>query len=266
MRYLVPSLAMLLVCGSACADELSDRAWQLESKGDAAGARALLRQAAQSASATTATLRDYAEFLDRHHDPTTRAAYQHLLAGTSSAETKKPLARRLVLLDLVDGDNEAVVKDLQIYRNAGGTDFTLPSAAEFRTPDKLQFVSIPGPMRSFSRMAALSPDLSPQDVIGALARNIVTNGYQATNNNESLEQTEYLKLVVRYLTQARELEKLAGAGDRTIHVDTCESAQTGDLLRVLGYRMRGGCGSEVVLGNGKCLAGVSDHRFRLSTI
>src|SRR5271163_221683 len=87
MRYLVPSLAVLLVCGSACADELSDRAWQLESKGDAAGARALLRQAAQSAAATTGTLRDYAEFLDRHHDPATRAAYQHVLAGTSSVET-----------------------------------------------------------------------------------------------------------------------------------------------------------------------------------
>ena len=60
-------------------------------------------------------------------------------------------------------------------------------------------------------MAALSPDLGPDDVIPALARNVVTNGYQAASSNEALEQTEYLKLVIRYLSQARELEKLADA-------------------------------------------------------
>jgi hypothetical protein len=39
---------------------------------------------------------------------------------------------------------------------------------------------------------------------------------------------------------------LAGA-DKVIRIETCESTQTNDLLRTLGYRMRGGCGSEVVL-------------------
>ena len=38
----------------------------------------------------------------------------------------------------------------------------------------------------------------------------MTNGYEASHSNEALEQTEYLKLVHRYLSQARELEKLAG--------------------------------------------------------
>ena len=61
-----------------------------------------------------------------------------------------------------------------------------------------------------------------------------------------MDQTEYLKLVVRYLSQARELEKLGGA-DKQVKIETCESPQTADLLRVLGYRMRGGCGSDVVL-------------------
>ncbi|MGH9658144.1 MAG: hypothetical protein ACRD96_06340, partial [Bryobacteraceae bacterium] len=61
-----------------------------------------------------------------------------------------------------------------------------------------------------------------------------------------LEQTEYLKLVHRYLSQARELEKLGGA-ERVIKVETCESASAGELMKILGYRMRGGCGSEVVL-------------------
>ncbi len=256
MRYLISALTIdliggvliggILIGGAAQADELSDRAWQLESRGDAAGARELLRQAAQSGSATVGTLRDYAEFLDRHHDPATRAVYQRLLASATTAENRKPLARRLVLLDLVDGENAAAAHDLQTYRDANGTDFTLTPAGA-RPPENMKMVSIPGPIRSFSRMAALSPDLSPSEVIGALARNIVTNGYQAANNNEALEQTEYLKLVVRYLTQARELEKLAGAKDKTIRIETCDSSQTGDLLRVLGYRMRGGCGSEVVL-------------------
>src|SRR5207245_1005334 len=53
-------------------------------------------------------------------------------------------------------------------------------------------------------------------------------------------------LVHRYLSQARELDKLAGA-DKVIKVDTCESASAGELMKILGYRMRGGCGSEVVL-------------------
>jgi len=75
---------------------------------------------------------------------------------------------------------------------------------------------------------------------------VVTNGYQASHSNEALEQTEYLKLVHRYLSQARELDNLAGDG-KVIKIDSCESAQVADLLRILGFRMRGGCGSEVVL-------------------
>ena len=74
-------------------------------------------------------------------------------------------------------------------------------------------------------MAALSPDSDPADVLPALARNVVTNGYQASHNNESLEQTEYLKLVHRYLSQARELEKLAGESryhqDRQLRIARC---------------------------------------------
>jgi hypothetical protein len=101
-------------------------------------------------------------------------------------------------------------------------------------------------MRSFARMAALAPDIQPDDILLALARNIVTNGYQASHANDELEETEYLKLVHRYLSQARELDKLAGA-DKVIRIANCDSTQTNDLLRTLGYRMRGGCGSEVVL-------------------
>ena len=128
---------------------------------------------------------------------------------------------------------------------AGGRDLNLP-AAPLHAAEKRQTIAIPGPLRSFARMAALAPETAPDEVLPALARNIVTNGYQAASSNEALEQTEYLKLVIRYLSQARELEKLADSSG-IIKIETCDSSQTGELLRVLGYRMRGGCGSEVVL-------------------
>lgn len=105
---------------------------------------------------------------------------------------------------------------------------------------------IPGPLSSFARMAAVSQDVTADGVLSAVARNLVTSGYQAAGNKDMLEQTEYLKLLIRYLSQARELEVLAGPS-RVIRIETCESDAAGELLRVLGYRMRGGCGSEVVL-------------------
>ena len=86
----------------------------------------------------------------------------------------------------------------------------------------------------------------PDSLLPALARNVVTNGYQASSNSEALDQTEYLKLLIRYVSQASELAKLAGK-DSTIRIATCDSTETGDLLRVLGYRMRGGCGGDLVL-------------------
>src|SRR4051812_17840375 len=95
-------------------------------------------------------------------------------------------------------------------------------------------------------MAALPPDLGPEGLLPAFARPIVTNGYQAISSSESLDQTEYLRLVVRYLAQARELSALAGSAHKIV-VPSCDSQQAGDLLRVLGYRMRGSCGGDVVL-------------------
>src|SRR5690242_10391018 len=238
-------VALLSLVYGAQAQDLSLRAWQMESKGDAIGATELLQREAQSPSATVGTLRAYAEFLDLHHDPGTRAAYQRLLSAATQEE-RAAVARRLVILDLMAGDEAAARKHLEDYRASGGKDFEIPAPQPPKPSEKTQTISIPGPLRSFARMAALSPDLGPEELIGALARNIVTNGYQAANSNEALEQTEYLKLVIRYLSQARELEKLTGP-DKVIKIETCDSTKTADLLRVLGYRMRGACGGEVVL-------------------
>jgi hypothetical protein len=224
------------------AEDFTARAWQMESKGEAADARDYLRHAAQNGGVDAKLA--YAEFLDRHRDSAARDAYEKVW-DSARGEQRQLAARRLVLLDLIAGDRDRAEHHLENYRAAGGRDFALPQGAAL-APEKRLTIAIPGPLHSFSRMAALAPEISPDDVLPALARNIVTNGYQAAGTNDVLEQTEYLKLVVRYLSQARELEKLADASG-AIKIETCDSSQTGELLRVLGYRMRGGCGSEVVL-------------------
>ena len=154
-------------------------------------------------------------------------------------------ARRAVLLDLIAGDRASAEADFRIYSDLGGTGLQFPAPASAGTQRRTS-ITIPGPIRSFARMAALSGDIPPDNILAARARNVVTNGYQASHANEELEETEYLKLVRRYLSQARELDVLAGP-DKVIRIETCESTQTNDLLRTLGFRMRGGCGSEVVL-------------------
>jgi len=239
--------ALLSTAALPAATDAQNRARQLERTGDVAGARNALRQAAMAANATVDDVAAWAEFLDQRRDQEARAAYERLVTalGNGQPARKAAAARRLMVLDMLQQDTKSAERHLEIYRAAGQTDWKVPVYA--KAASTAGSIDLPGPIRSFSRMAALSPDLAPEDILGALARNVVTNGYQAGSSNEALEQTEYLKLVVRYLSQARELEKLASGTDKAIHVEQCESATTGELLKVLGYRMRGGCGSDVVL-------------------
>jgi hypothetical protein len=207
--------------------------------GDAAGTRAALARAAENNS--PAALSAYAGYLDRYGDPEARAVYARLAdackrAGDSAGASAA--SRRLTLLDLLAGDRAAAQRDA----SAAGATVAISNAAA----KPWETAAIPGPLRSFARMAALSPDVEPEDILPALARNVVTNGYEASQNNEALEQTEYLKLVHRYLSQARELEKLAG-DRKVIEVPNCDTPIVADLTRILGFRMRGGCGSDVVL-------------------
>lgn len=218
---------------------------QLEAKGDRAEARALLQRAVRERPNDGATLNSWAAFLDRVGDPQARSTYEKVLASDASSSIKAGAARRLSILDLLAGDDAAAARHIEAYRANGGSGLAVASSSTMPSR-QTSAIEIPGPIRSFARMAALSPDLAPDDLLTALARNVVTNGYQAASSSEALDQTEYLKLVVRYLSQARELAKLAGES-KILKVETCESTQTADLLRVLGYRMRGGCGSEVVV-------------------
>lgn len=241
---------VLFVCAAAVqADEALDRIHKLEDAGNSAGTKEAFQKAVRSAPDDAELLTGYASFLERYKDPGAREAYRHAATAsqtTGKSESARSDERRAVLLDLIAGDRTAAENDLAQYKKFGGTGLELPNAPAASKETARAVVYIPGPLRSFARMAAISPDSQPESILPALARNVVTNGFQASRSNDELEETEYLKLVHRYLSQAHELEKLAGS-EKVIRVPNCDSTQTNDLLRVLGYRMRGGCGSEVVL-------------------
>jgi hypothetical protein len=99
----------------------------------------------------------------------------------------------------------------------------------------VETIVIPGPLRSFMRMAAVSQKVAPDDVLPLLARNVFMQGYQRGT------PTEFLLLLNRYIQQARELQILAGPGNM-IRVANCDDA--GTLVQILGYRIREGCGSK----------------------
>jgi hypothetical protein len=244
-------IALFVTYGFASAllgSEVLERARQMEKAGDTLGARTLLARAVQDAPNDITALTDYAQFLDDYGDPEWKDAYGKLLAALDQrgeSRRRAAVARRMAELAFVEGDRASAMRYLEIYRKAGGT-AEIPAWRPEKNDPEQQYILIPGPRRSFDRMAAISGEAQSDDLLPALARNVVTNGYQASHSNEALEQTEYLKLVHRYLSQARELEKLAGP-DKVIKIENCDSPKAGDLLRVLGFRMRGGCGSELVL-------------------
>ena len=96
-------------------------------------------------------------------------------------------------------------------------------------------IIIPGPLRSFLRMAGISQKILPADVLPELARNVYAQGYQRGR------ETEFLLLLERYVRQARELQTLAGPNGE-IRIMHC--ADAGSLLQILGYHLRNGCGDK----------------------
>lgn len=102
---------------------------------------------------------------------------------------------------------------------------------------------LPGPLRSFLRMAGISQKVAPDEVLPLLAQNVVIRGYRGWGSDS--QPTEYMTLLRRYVQQARELSALAAAGQGKIRIETCEQAQP--LLTVLGYKFRVGCGQDTVL-------------------
>jgi hypothetical protein len=115
-----------------------------------------------------------------------------------------------------------------------------PKSAGLGAPvsQPVESVFIPGPLRSFLRMAGISQQISPGEVLPLLAQNVYQRGYESNN------PTEFLVLLRRYLRQARELQTLAGTSS-TIRVSNCDDA--GTLIHILGYRLRQSCGQAGVV-------------------
>jgi hypothetical protein len=121
-------------------------------------------------------------------------------------------------------------------------------------------VALPGPLRSFLRMAGISQEVSPDDVLPMLARNVTLWGYDGDR------QTEYLVLADRYLRLARELEFLTDPSG-ALHVTNCDEATR--LVQILGYRFQPNCGQKnaaLVTANSERAFLTVDSGFPLTTL
>jgi len=114
------------------------------------------------------------------------------------------------------------------------SDASVSPSAETAPAISGQF-EIPGPLRSFLRMAGISQKITAEEVLPLLSRNVFTQGFEGTSR-----PTEFLILLRRYVVQARELSELAAASGMVIRVSNCSDARP--LLRILGYRARTNCG------------------------
>ena len=110
-------------------------------------------------------------------------------------------------------------------------------------PDSSATVIVPGPLRSFLRMAGISQKVAPEEVLPFLARNVVVQGYQDARKKDA-KPNEFLVLLKRYIAQARAVQRMAGPSG-VLRVSGC--AEATPLLRVLGFRIREGCGADAAV-------------------
>lgn len=138
---------------------------------------------------------------------------------------------------------------VSVYSSASSsssdTSTTTPQTSEVPkpAPASTATVVIPGPLRSFLRMAGISQKISAEEVLPLLARNVAVEGYQGRKDTRGTP-TEFLILLKRYVGQARDLVALAGP-DGVIRVSNCD--QAAPLLSIIGYRLREGCEKNVTL-------------------
>ena len=108
-----------------------------------------------------------------------------------------------------------------------------PSDRKASPSGSAESIEIPGPLRSFLRMAGLSQEVTPENLLPTLTRNVSLYGFSGN------QEKEYLVLVNRYVRLARDLQHLSG-GDGTIRIKGCDDAD--NLLRIIGYRLQQECG------------------------
>ncbi|MGA2908919.1 MAG: hypothetical protein ABSE36_14550 [Terracidiphilus sp.] len=135
-----------------------------------------------------------------------------------------------------------------------------PAADESTAIRTSETIAIPGPLRSFLRMAGISQESTPADVLPLLARNAFLYGHQLG------KKTEYLVLEDRYVQQARELQPLAVANG-SIHISGC--SDVAPLIQVLGYQFETGCshdGATLITANAERAFLTVDSGFPLTRL
>jgi hypothetical protein len=138
----------------------------------------------------------------------------------------------LLLFFLLSGIVE-LVRGADASPATGRDSVSSRSARDEASSPSAETVMIPGPLRSFLRMAGVSQEVTPPEVLPTLARSVILHGY----HNE--RPMEFLILLRRYYHQSQELGAQAGPNGK-LRVEGCQSVEP--LLRVLGYRMQGECG------------------------
>ncbi len=211
-----------------------DQARAAQAAGDWAKAKSTLSQAAKQNPNDLPLAQATARLLDASGDPGRRDAYAHLVTLLKEKGQDDSAARhRLALLDLAAGDRKGAA--------ATGA-LKLPELSKSAPAGTIH---IPGPLSGFRRLTAISSQTTTDGLMSALARNVFTLGYHFSQRQNKTAPTEYMTLVINYLEEARELEKMGGP-DGQLRVASC--ADGDPLLKVIGYKLRkGGCGPSVVL-------------------
>lgn len=145
------------------AESTKEQVARFEAAGDLNSAKALLSREAQSNDA--ASQESLAHFLCRHGESACRDSTAKWVSIETDPSRKKLAQRQLLILDYMDGKDTAA--DLQQYQALGGSDLSSPVSREHAA---YSMVTIPGPLASFARMAALSPDLAPEELSGSSAQ------------------------------------------------------------------------------------------------
>jgi hypothetical protein len=140
----------------------------------------------------------------------------------------------LVAFSLLNCDLFAGIGERPRAAHSGTSNAAVSRSEDGELSSPPQFV-IPGPQRSFLRMAGISQQITPEEVLPLLSRNVFTEGFEGYTR-----PTEFLILLRRYVVQARELTALAASSGMVIRVSNCDEARP--LLRILGYRTRANCG------------------------
>ncbi len=239
------SFSLFLVIGwglasLALAQSALEQARSYQQSGQTAKLREAAADAARQNPRDPAALLAAAELLDISGAPNRAEAYRRVLdAAPAQSREAQAARRRLVLLRLQAGEYDQARRDLETYRNAGGQDLAGGTEAPPASRAATAYIEIPGPLLAFQRMAALRPATTAEELLPALARNVVTFGYEYSHRFLKIMPSEYLKLLQGYLAQARELQALAGS-EGVLRVKGCSDA--GPLLKILGYKLRGtGC-------------------------